>query len=126
MKKIIFTDTAPAPQGPYSQAVVHNDLVYVSGQLGIDPDNPGQPAGDIAVQTGQALENLDAILTAAGSGRANILKVTLYISDMGRWGEVNEVYAGFFGDTPKPARSAVPIKELPAGYLIEVDAVAHL
>ena len=90
----------------------------------IDPENTEKPAGGIAEQTLQTLRNVEAILKAAESCKENVLKVTIYISDMALFGRVNEVYAAFFGDSHKPARSTVPIKQLPKDFLIEIEAVA--
>ena len=122
MKKI-QTDKAPKPAGHYSQAIVHNGLVYVSGQLPINPLSGEKIIGSIQNQTQQVLTNLAAILEASGSRMDHVLKVTVYISDISLWGKVNEVYSLVFGDH-KPARAIVPTKELHYGFLIEVDAVA--
>ncbi|MFC1754065.1 RidA family protein [Thermoproteota archaeon] len=121
--EIIQTAKASQPLGHYSQAVVHNGLVYVSGQLGIKLDNPAEPAGDIEAQTKCALQNLDSILIECGSSKHRVLKTTVYIADLGLWKRVNQVYAEFFGEH-KPARSAVPVKELPRNFLVEIDAIA--
>ena len=119
----INTTTAPAPLGHYSQAIVHKDLVYVSGQLGIDPNNPENNISGIREQTAQTLKNLEAVLLASGSSLDAVLKVTVYISDVSYWGDVNAVYADVF-QSHKPARSAVPTKSLPKGFLVEIDAIA--
>ena len=119
----ISTGDAPAARGHYSQAVVHNDTVYVAGQLPIDPATGEKCLGSIEAQTGQVLKNLAAILDAAGSGLDRVLKVTLYVSDISLWGGVNTVYAEFFGDH-RPARAVVPTRELHHGFLIEVEAIA--
>ena len=122
MKKI-STDKAPIPAGHYSQAVVHEGIVYVSGQLPINPLSGEKINGSIQNQTQQVLTNIAAILEASGSRMDQVLKVTVYISDISLWGKVNEVYSLVFGDH-KPARAMVPTKELHQGLLIEVDAVA--
>ena len=119
----IFTQNAPKPAGHYSQAIVHGDLVFVAGQLSIDPQTGERLTGAIEEQTLQTLKNLQAILEAAGSGIDHVLKTTVFIADISLWGKVNEVYSQFFGDH-KPARSIVPTKELHYGFLIEIEAIA--
>ncbi|MFC1513918.1 RidA family protein [candidate division KSB1 bacterium] len=121
----IFTDSAPKPGGHYSQAVVHNGLVFVSGQLPIKPDTGEKITGDIKEQTKTVLNNIEAILTGSGSKKENVLKTTVYVSDISLWGDVNEVYADFFGEH-KPARAVVPTRELHFGFLIEMEAVAFI
>ena len=123
--KIIETETAPAPLGHYAQAIVHQDTVYVSGQLPIDLENPTAEPGSITEQTRKTLENLDAVLKASGSSIQQVLKTTIFISDISLWAEANAEYGRFFGDH-KPARSAVPTKDLPRGFLIEIEAIATL
>jgi len=121
----ILTENAPAPRGHYSQAVVHARLVYVSGTLPLDPAS-GQPVtGEIEAQAGRALENLQAILEAAGSGLDCVLKVTVYVSDVTLWARVNAVYARYFGEH-KPARTVAPVNALHYGCLVEIDAIACL
>ena len=124
MKKI-STPNAPKAAGHYSQAVVHNGVVYISGQLAVDPQSGERELGSIEEQTEQALKNVIAIAEAAGSDINHILKSTVYISDIALWGKVNEVYAQFFGDH-RPARAVVPTKELHYGFLVEIEAVAAL
>ena len=119
----ISTDSAPKPAGHYAQAVVHGGTVYVSGQLPIDPASDDRTVGSIEDQTRQVLANLEAILVSSGSSKDRVLKVTVYISDIGLWGKFNEVYASFFGDH-RPARAVVPTRELHFGYQVEVEAVA--
>ena len=121
--KSIKTGNAPLPGGHYSQAIVHNGLVYVSGQLPIDPKTGEKQTGSIEEQTNLVLQNLSAILDASGSSLNQVLKVTVYISDISLWGKVNEVYAEIFGDH-RPARAIVPTRDLHFGFKIEVDAVA--
>lgn len=123
MIKTITTPNASAPLGHYSQAITHNGLVYVSGQLPIDPKNPDAPIGDITDQTKKTLANLKAVLEAANSDLNHVLKVTIFISDISLWAEANKAYAEIFGDH-KPARSAVPTKDLPRGFQIEIEAIA--
>ena len=124
MKKI-QTDNAPIPAGHYSQAIVHNGLVYVSGQLPIDPLTGEKKTGPIEHQTRQVLKNLSAILEASGSSLARVLKVTIYISDISLWEKVNKVYSQFFGDH-RPARAVVPTRDLHFGFKIELEAIAAL
>lgn len=122
----VSTDDAPRPRGHYSQALVHKDTVYVSGQLAIDPAQPGAPPpADIGAQTRQALANVDAILQAADSGLDQALQVTLFISDEEGWTAVNEAYAEALG-THRPARAVIPVGRLPRGFLVEIQAVAAL
>ena len=119
----VHTQDAPAPVGHYSQAVVYNGLVYVAGQLAIDPQTGEKRLGSVEEQTEQALKNVGAILKAADSDLSRVLKMTVYISDIGLWGRVNEVYARVLGGH-RPARAVIPTKELHHGFLIEIDAVA--
>lgn len=123
--KTISTSSAPAPAGHYSQAVVHGGLVFVSGQLPIDPLTGEKRIDSIEEQTRQALKNVAAILTAANSSLDNVLKVTVYVSDIDLWGRVNEVYAEFFGKH-RPARAVVPTRELHHGFQIEIEAIASV
>ena len=119
----VHTQDAPAPGGHYSQAVVYNGLVFVAGQLAIDPRTGEKRLGSIEEQTEQALRNVAEILKAAGSDLSRVLKMTVYISDMDLWGRVNEVYARVLGEH-RPARAVIPTGELHYGFLIEIDAVA--
>src|SRR5215211_6063440 len=119
----VHTQDAPAPVGHYSQAVVYNGLVYVAGQLAIDPQTGEKRLGSIEEQTEQALKNVGAILKAAGSDLSRVLKMTVYISDIQLWGRVNETYARVLGGH-RPARAVIPVGELHHGFLIEIDAVA--
>lgn len=119
----VHTPDAPAPAGHYSQAVVYNGLVFVAGQLAVDPHTGEKRLGSIEEQTEQALKNVGEILKAAGSDLSRALKVTVYISDISLWGSVNEVYARVLGEH-RPARAVIPTKELHHGFLIEIDAVA--
>jgi 2-iminobutanoate/2-iminopropanoate deaminase len=121
--KTISTATAPTPAGHYSQAVVHGDMVFVSGQLPVDPHTGENGAGSVEDQTRLALSNLAAILKAANSDIGKVIKTTVYVSDIELWGPVNEVYAEFFGEH-RPARAVVPTRDLHFGCLIEIDAVA--
>ena len=123
--KSTYTENAPAPGGHYSQAIVHNGLVYVSGQLPIDPKTGEKQTGAIEEQTRLVLQDLSIILDASGSSLEQVLKVTVYISDISLWGKVNEVYAEIFSDH-RPARAIVPTRDLHFGIKIEVDAIAAI
>ena len=119
----VSTAEAPAPAGHYSQAIVHENTVYVSGQLPIDPSMDAKQVGSIEEQTEQALRNVAAILEAAGSDISRVIKVTVYVSDIALWGRVNAVYAEFFGEH-RPARAVVPTRDLHFGFQVEIEAVA--
>lgn len=121
--RTVNTPDAPTPGGHYSQAVVYNGLVFVAGQLSIDPLTGEKKLGSIEEQTEQALANVAAILKAAGSSLSRVLKMNVYVSDIELWGAVNEVYARVLGDH-RPARAVIPTRELHYGFLVEIDAVA--
>lgn len=121
----VSTSNAPAPAGHYSQAIVHNGLVYVSGQLPIDAQGAKMTDASVAEQTEQVLRNTSAILEAAGSNLNQVLQMTLYVADVEHWGEVNRVYTQMLGDH-KPARAVVPVKELHYGLAIEVQVIAAI
>lgn len=119
----IQTPNAPSPAGHYSQAVVHNGIVYVAGQLSIDPKTGERKIGTIEEQTELALSNVSEILKAANSDLSRVLKMTIYVADINLWGAVNTVYARVMGDH-RPARAVIPTGELHYGFLIEIEAVA--
>jgi len=121
--KTIATPRAPAPAGHYAQAVEHAGLIFTAGLLPVVPGSGEKVLGSIEQQAEQVLGNLDAILEAAGSGRDRVLRVTVYLADLGLWGRFNEVYARFFGDH-RPARTVVPVSGLHYGFLLELEAVA--
>lgn len=123
--KTILTPNAPAPGGHYSQAVVHNGLVYVSGQIPIDPRTGEKQLGSIEAQTELVLRNTGEILRAAGSNLSRVLKMTLYVADINLWPRVNEVFAAVMGEH-RPARAVVPVTELHYGFLIEVETIAAI
>ena len=124
MKQRIDTSNAPAAIGPYSQAIDSgHGLVFVSGQLPIDPATGAFPEGGVQAQTRQSLTNAQAILKAAGLDLANVVKTTVFLADMGDFAAMNEVYAEFFSE-PFPARSAVAVKTLPKNALVEVECIA--
>ncbi len=122
-KQIVATDQAPAAVGPYSQAVRAGDFVFTAGQLGIVPGTKEFAGPDVEAQTRQALENLKAVLEAAGSCLKHAVKNTVFLADMGEFSRMNAVYAEFFPENP-PARSAVQAAALPLGGRVEVEAVA--
>ena len=123
-RKIIRTDNAPAPVGPYSQATVFGDLVFTAGQIGLAPGTKEFAGADVESQTRRALENLKAVLEEAGSGLDKVLKTTVFLRDMGDFPAMNEVYAEYFAKEP-PARSAVEVARLPLDALVEIECVAH-
>lgn len=123
--KYIHTSEAPEAIGPYSQAVRIGTMLYTSGQIPLDPQS-GQIVGDtITQQTQQVFENLKAVLAEAGSSLQNIIKTTVFITDMSTFGQLNEIYAQHMG-THRPARSTVEVKGLPKGVLVEIEAIAQL
>ena len=122
--KAISTPNAPTPAGHYSQAVVHDNLVFVAGQLPIGPDGPMADAS-VEEQTRQALRNVEAILEAAGSSLSRLIRTTVYVSDIALWGRVNAAYAEVLG-THRPARAVVPTRELHHGVVVEIDAIAAI
>lgn len=119
----IRTDRAPAAIGPYSQAVVSGNMVYTSGQVPINPATGNIVAGDAEQQARQALENLKAVLEAAGTGLSNVIKTTVFIKDMNEFSIINKVYGEYFTE-PYPARSCVEVARLPRDVRIEIEAVA--
>ena len=119
----IATKNAPAAGGHYSQAVVYNGLVFVSGQLSIDPQTGERKLGSVEEQTEQVLKNVGAILKASNSDFSRVLKMTVYVADIELWSAVNEVYARVLGEH-RPARAVIPTGKLHYGFLIEVEAVA--
>jgi 2-iminobutanoate/2-iminopropanoate deaminase len=123
-RRVIRTNKAPAPfQGaPYSQGIAHGDLVFVSGQVGVDPGG-NMVEGGISEQTEQVMKNLAAILEAAGTGLANVVKATIFLADLGDFQAMNEVYARYMGDAP-PARATFQVAGLPAGAVVEIEVIA--
>jgi 2-iminobutanoate/2-iminopropanoate deaminase len=126
MKDAISTKDAPAAIGPYAQAVRAGDLLFLSGQIALDPQS-GQMlhADDVAAQTEQALRNLTAVLAAAGASQADVVRTTIYLVDLAHFAKVNEVYGRFF-QPPYPARATVQVAALPRGAQVEIDAIAVL
>lgn len=121
--KALHTDKAPAAIGPYSQAIEVNGMVFASGQIPLDPATGNVVEGGIKEQTHQALTNAKAIMEAAGLSLANVVKTTVFMADMADFAAMNEVYSTFF-TKPYPARSAVAVKALPKGVLVEVECIA--
>lgn len=124
MKKIIFSENAPKPIGPYSQAVKVGNLVFLSGQIGIDPKTGNLVAGGIVAETRQVMNNIRAVLAEANLTFENIIKVTIFLSNLADFAEVNQIYSEFF---PKdfPARSTVGVQALPKGAKVEIEVIAH-
>ena len=123
MKKVIHTDEAPDAVGPYSQAIHAGDLIFTSGQVALDPKTGKMVAGGIKEQARQVMENLKAILEAAGSDLSKVLKATVFLDDISTFAQVNEIYAEYFPED-QPARSAFQVGALPLGALIEIELVA--
>ena len=123
MKKVIFTEKAPAALGTYSQAIEANGMVFLSGQLPVDPATGEFVSGGVTEQTTQCFENIKSVLSAAGLTTASIVKTTVFLADMSLFAEMNAVYATYFeGDFP--ARSAFAVKALPKGALVEIESIA--
>lgn len=127
MKRVIFTADAPAPIGPYSQAIENNGMLFISGQVPVDPKTNSIVPGGVAEQTQQVMKNILAIVKAAGYGNdlSKILKCTIYLNDMSLFVPMNEVYATYFPAEP-PARAAFAVKGLPLGALVEIEAIAMM
>jgi 2-iminobutanoate/2-iminopropanoate deaminase len=125
MRTAVSTDGAPKAIGPYSQAIRAGSLLFLSGQIPIDPATGQMVDGDITQQTQRVFKNLEAILTAAGASFDNVVRTTVYLADMGDFAAMNEVYAAHVGEAP-PARSTVEVAKLPSGALVEIEAVALL
>ena len=124
MKEVVFSSHAPSAIGPYSQAVKAGDFVFFSGQIPLKPDGTVRE-GDIAVQTRQVLQNMEAMLHAADLDFSHVVKTTIYLADMADFAVVNEIYGENFGDNP-PARATVQVAGLPKGVQIEIDAIVAL
>ena len=122
--KAIYTDKAPAAIGPYSQAMMHGDLVFTSGQIPINPESGNIEAEGITAQTEQVMKNLGEVLSAAGSSFEKAVKTTCFLADLSDFAAFNEVYAKYF--VGKPARSCVAVKTLPKNVLVEVEVIAEI
>lgn len=125
MKRIIHTNQAPAPIGPYSQAVAFGDTLYVSGQIAIDPQSGALNMSTLEQETEQVMQNLKAVLAAAGADFSNVLKSTIFLSDMKLFADVNAIYARYFNENP-PARETVQVAGLPKGVNVEISVIAGL
>jgi 2-iminobutanoate/2-iminopropanoate deaminase len=122
-RRIIKTEQAPEPIGPYSQAIQYDQLLFTSGQIAIDPHSEELLSGDVEAQTRQVLQNLQAILEAAGASLKTVLKTTIYLKNMDDFSRVNAIYATFFAES-LPARSTIEVARLPKDMLVEIDCVA--
>lgn len=124
MKKIINTKNAPAPIGPYNQAILSNGTLYISGQIPLNPKNGELVSGDIKLETKQSMENLKAILTEAEMTFEHVVKSSIFLSDMNQFTEVNEVYASYFNAETAPARETVEVANLPKFVNVEISMIA--
>lgn len=122
--QIILTDQAPAPIGPYSQAVRAGNTVYVSGQIPLDASGTLVGAGDIAAQTEQVMKNLTAVLAAAGLGLTDVVKCSIFVTDLGDFATINKVYGTYFADATAPARETVEVSRLPREVGVEISCIA--
>jgi 2-iminobutanoate/2-iminopropanoate deaminase len=123
-RKRVQTDGAPAAIGPYSQAIISGGLVFSAGQIGLDPATGEMVEGGVEAQAVRVLDNLSAVLAAAGSSMNEVIKTTMFLADIGDFARVNEIYARYF-EEPYPARSAVQAAALPKGALVEIEAIAR-
>jgi 2-iminobutanoate/2-iminopropanoate deaminase len=124
MKTIIYTTSAPAPIGPYSQAVLINNTLYTSGQIAINPTSNQLITDDIEAETTQVMENLKAVLMAANMNFENVIKVSIFISDMEMFSKINQVYGSYFNEATAPARETVQVANLPKYVNVEISAIA--
>ncbi len=124
MKKIINTNLAPAPVGPYNQAVIHNDTLYASGQIAIDPASGELKTANIEEETTQVMENIKAILEEAGLTFRDVIKCSVFVSDMNQYGRINAVYAKYFDEATAPARELVEVANLPKFVNVEISVIA--
>ncbi|GAB5399462.1 MAG: RidA family protein [Aureisphaera sp.] len=126
MKKIINTPNAPAPIGPYNQAVLLGNMLYTSGQVAIDPNTGELVLDDIKTETKQVMENMKAVLAAAGMDFGHVIKTSIFISDMENFSQINEVYATYFDEATAPARETVEVANLPKYVNVEISMIASL
>lgn len=124
MKKIIFTDKAPAPIGPYNQAVLIGNTLYTSGQIALNPSTMELVLNDIETETKQVMENMKAVLEAAKMTFENVVKTTIFIMDMGDFARINSVYGSYFDESNAPARETVQVAGLPKGVNVEISMIA--
>lgn len=125
MRHPVSTDAAPRAIGPYSQAIRAGDVLYVSGQIPLDPATGQIVDGGVEAQTRRVMENLAAVLAAGGAGFDRVVRTTIYLADLGDFAIVNEIYGGYFSDAP-PARATVQVSRLPRDARVEIDAIAYL
>lgn len=123
-KKIIFTERAPKPIGPYSQAVEVDGIIFCSGQIAIDPDTGKLIEGDIEAQTIRVMENIKAVLKSQGLGFENVVRTTIYITDLNQFHLVNKIYGSYFKEGEYPARVTIEVSRLPLGALVEIECIA--
>ncbi len=126
MKKVIETTEAPAPIGPYNQAILVDKTLYASGQIALDPKTMELVNEDIQAETTQVMKNLSAVLKATGMDFTNVIKATIYLADMGDFALVNEIYGGYFNDDDAPARETVQVAQLPKNVRVEISVIAIL
>ena len=124
MKKIIQTDHAPAPVGPYNQAILHHNTLYVSGQIALDPSSGALILTDIETETHQVMKNIEAVLSEAGLTFDNVLKCSIFVSDIDNYAAINGVYATYFNEATAPARELVEVANLPKGVNVEISVIA--
>ena len=124
MKKIVQTDKAPAPVGPYNQAIIHNGTLYASGQIAINPENGSLITSDIEAETHQVMKNIGAILEEAGLSYEDIIKCSIFVSDINNYGRINDVYASYFDEATAPARELVEVANLPKLVNVEISVIA--
>lgn len=124
MKKVIKSDKAPAPIGPYSQAILVGNTLYTSGQIALDASSGKLIMDNIAVETEKVMANMNEVLLAAGMGFKDVIKSTIFLSDMGYFDEVNKVYANYFNESSAPARETVQVAGLPKGVNVEISMIA--
>ncbi|OUX36712.1 MAG: hypothetical protein CBE26_04820 [Kiritimatiellaceae bacterium TMED266] len=126
MRKVIFTDKAPLPIGPYSQAVQCGSMLYLSGQIPVDPASGELVESDISLQTEQVFKNIVAVLEAEKVTLEHVVKTTVFLSDFVNFAKMNKIYGDYFGETNAPARSTVEVAALPLGSLVEIEVIADL
>lgn len=122
----VISKNAPSAVGPYSQAVKYGNLIFCSGQIGLDPKTNELVSGGVIDQTKQVIKNLDAVLNKAGSGLEKVLQTTIYITDMSKYVQINALYGEFFKSEPLPARATVEVSSLPKGAEIEISCIAYV
>lgn len=125
MKKIIETSKAPAPIGPYSQAILYDDTLYTSGQIAIDPSTGNLVSGDIQKETKQVMLNIGAVLAEAGMSFEHVIKTTIFIKDMNDFQQINAIYGSFFNEATAPARETVEVSRLPKDVKVEISVLAR-